>query len=419
VKPLHKTILLLLPAILVYAWFCHEFNFVQDDAYISYRYVANYLNSDGLVFNIGERVQGYTNFGWVIYLILGGALGIGYIGLSQITGFILGGGVIVLTYLMGRLLFDKRHQWYAVAAVYIVGLNQSLAYWSPAGLETAAFAFFALLAVYLYLRRSWFLIFAMLMAVWIRPEGAFVTGLLILVEAVENRRLPMFTIRCAAAAFVISLPYVVFLVSYYGSLFPNPFYAKTGFDMAQFSNGLEYVGRFMKHYGFYGAGLIIPLALFKRLSSPERALWLYTVVYTAYIVLVGGDVLKVHRFFLPLFGPMALLIAVSLRVLLKGIKRHLALLILAVVTVGLLGLTYYTPLGFVRAYNKAEKGFTAKMKFMAESIAAADDSDFSVALPTIGIFGYELIGHEIIDMVGLTDSTIAETQLEIPADSRP
>ncbi|MCK4574717.1 MAG: hypothetical protein KAU36_10100, partial [candidate division Zixibacteria bacterium] len=161
-KPLHKTILLLLPAILVYAWFCHEFNFVQDDAYISYRYVANYLNGDGLVFNIGERVQGYTNFGWVIYLILGGALGIGYIGLSQITGFILGAGVIVLTYLIGCLLFDKRHQWYAVAAVYIVGLNQSLAYWSPAGLETAAFAFFALLAVYLYLKRSWFLIFAML-----------------------------------------------------------------------------------------------------------------------------------------------------------------------------------------------------------------------------------------------------------------
>ncbi|MCP4685143.1 MAG: tetratricopeptide repeat protein, partial [bacterium] len=34
-------------------------------------------------------------------------------------------------------------------------------------------------------------------------------------------------------------------------------------------------------------------------------------------------------------------------------------------------------------------------------------SDFSVAVATIGIFGYELLGHELIDLVGLTDSTIA------------
>jgi tetratricopeptide (TPR) repeat protein len=38
---------------------------------------------------------------------------------------------------------------------------------------------------------------------------------------------------------------------------------------------------------------------------------------------------------------------------------------------------------------------------------AADSTDFSVAVATIGIFGYELLGHDIIDLLGLTDSTIA------------
>ena len=52
------------PVILALCFFLYnsiELNFIQDDAYISYRYVANYLNGDGLVYNIGERVEGCTD----------------------------------------------------------------------------------------------------------------------------------------------------------------------------------------------------------------------------------------------------------------------------------------------------------------------------------------------------------------------
>ncbi|TET94902.1 MAG: tetratricopeptide repeat protein [Candidatus Zixiibacteriota bacterium] len=55
------------------------------------------------------------------------------------------------------------------------------------------------------------------------------------------------------------------------------------------------------------------------------------------------------------------------------------------------------------------------MSFLATEIKKADASNFSVALPTIGIFGYELLGHEIIDMLGLTDTTIAR-QAEEPIE---
>ncbi|MBU8934805.1 MAG: hypothetical protein KOO62_12515, partial [candidate division Zixibacteria bacterium] len=63
----------LLPALAAYALLTQQLNFIQDDAYISYRYVANFLNGDGLVYNIGERVEGFTNFGWVILMIQCGA----------------------------------------------------------------------------------------------------------------------------------------------------------------------------------------------------------------------------------------------------------------------------------------------------------------------------------------------------------
>jgi hypothetical protein len=40
---------------------------VCDDAFISYRYALNLVEGHGLVFNSGERVEGYTNFLWTLW----------------------------------------------------------------------------------------------------------------------------------------------------------------------------------------------------------------------------------------------------------------------------------------------------------------------------------------------------------------
>ena len=37
---------------------------MQDDAYVSFRYARNLVRGDGLVYNVGEPVEGYTNFLW-------------------------------------------------------------------------------------------------------------------------------------------------------------------------------------------------------------------------------------------------------------------------------------------------------------------------------------------------------------------
>jgi hypothetical protein len=404
---LQREVWWLIPAFVIYVLLVRHLEMTQDDAYITYRYIANYLNGHGLVFNIGERVEGFTNFGWTIYVLLAGVLRLDYIAVSKITGFVLGGANLWMAYLIGRNAFGHRQRWLAIAAVYVVAANQSLAYWAAAGLETAAFGFLVLLAVYLYLKRSYLLIFALAMAVWVRPEGAMVTGLLIAIEGLQYRKWPRYTVQCALAALVLSLPMVGFKYFYYGSILPNPFYAKTGFDLNQLANGLEYTGRFMSHYGFYGMALVIPLIFYRRLSDPQKALWLFAVGYTLYITLIGGDVLKAHRFYLPLFGVSAVLLVLSLQLVFERVIRKYWRPAVALVAIGLAVLTYYLPNSFVAHYDRAEKGLVAKMQFMAERLKQADHSDFSVAVGTIGRFGYELMGHDIIDMLGLTDSTIA------------
>src|SRR5262245_45338199 len=41
---------------------------ISDDAMTSMQYAKNLAEGNGLVFNVGERVEGYTNFLWVIMM---------------------------------------------------------------------------------------------------------------------------------------------------------------------------------------------------------------------------------------------------------------------------------------------------------------------------------------------------------------
>ena len=59
----------LLAALLALAWHNH---FIQDDAFIAFRYADHLAHGQGLVFNLGERVEGYTCFLYV--LLLAGAM---------------------------------------------------------------------------------------------------------------------------------------------------------------------------------------------------------------------------------------------------------------------------------------------------------------------------------------------------------
>ena len=61
--------------------------FTVDDAYISFRYARNLADGLGLVYNAGERIEGYTNFLWTVLLAGGIELGID----PHVTSKVLGG----------------------------------------------------------------------------------------------------------------------------------------------------------------------------------------------------------------------------------------------------------------------------------------------------------------------------------------
>ena len=57
-----------LPWLVALAWLASAAWFLCDEAFISFRYARNLVEGHGLVFNPGERVEGYANFPWVLEL---------------------------------------------------------------------------------------------------------------------------------------------------------------------------------------------------------------------------------------------------------------------------------------------------------------------------------------------------------------
>ena len=46
-----------------------RYYYLDDDQMISMRYARNLVDGLGLVWNAGDRVEGYTNLGWVCMLL--------------------------------------------------------------------------------------------------------------------------------------------------------------------------------------------------------------------------------------------------------------------------------------------------------------------------------------------------------------
>src|SRR5689334_10099421 len=75
-----------------------------DDAYITFRYARNLVRGLGLVYNPGERIEGYTNFLWTILVAAGLKLHVA----PEVTTKLLGGaaalGSLAITGLLGARL---------------------------------------------------------------------------------------------------------------------------------------------------------------------------------------------------------------------------------------------------------------------------------------------------------------------------
>ncbi|UCE23547.1 MAG: hypothetical protein JSU74_09610 [Candidatus Zixiibacteriota bacterium] len=295
------------------AWVC-------DDAFFTFRYAKNLVDGYGLVYNIGERVEGYTSFLWTILIALGRRLGFESIAFSHVLS--------IASYLLTALvlmLFSYRHLAIEgrksvivlpVAALSIL-VMQDYHVWATSGMETSLTAFLIALAVCLLLSAQKATRFAvagvvMAAAVMSRPEAMIALALGGLFILIARRPVLRNLLYYSVPAIVLYIPYWIIRYSYYGYPFPNTYYAKSG-NLAYWSQGWVYLWLFIKSY--YVLFLLVPAAVWlvyrmlRQIKGKGRPLdmisrtgllcLMIVVPSVIYVVRVGGDFMFA-RFFIPI-----------------------------------------------------------------------------------------------------------------------
>lgn len=256
-----------------------------DDAYISFRYAQNVILGHGLVFNAGERVEGFTNFLWTALMIpvVGAGADVGRF--SIILGVLFGVGTLWLTVQLARSL--RLPNWVGYLAAFLLAVDGSFAIWSVGGLETAMFAFLLTSGATFYMleqrpkvRRTLSLppsgiLFAL--AALTRPEAAavfaltaghqFLSRAIHAAQSAAKQRVsfssifPRTDILRVVGFGSMFIPYWLLRWWYYHSFFPNSFYAKVapGGPIAQLERGWHYVTQFVDvHLGWW---IVLPAVI--------------------------------------------------------------------------------------------------------------------------------------------------------------
>ncbi len=326
--PVHLTdrrrtlLLAVLVAILVLAAFHNRF--MEDDAFISFRYADNFIHGNGLVWNPGERVEGYTNFLWTMVISFCMLAGWDPAVSSQIIGLCFFVVSLVSMYFLGTMIFRSRNV--ALAGVAVLGSNYTFNAFATSGLETQMQTALILLAALLWVRilllnlsvRRDLAILSVLGAasVLTRPDSALIIGVLsaggcmVLIRQPAGRRETIFRllILIIPAALILGV-WLVWKTLYYGNVLPNTFYSKIVSPTSP-RRGLYYIHEFLWSYFLYPFLLVALFAVKKFFQKENVVLLLSCAVlfaWDAYIVLTGGDHME-FRFFVPVFPFMVILI---------------------------------------------------------------------------------------------------------------
>jgi hypothetical protein len=278
---------------------------VCDDAFISFRYIDHWLQGQGLVFNPGERVEGFTHFLWLVLLASLHRLGLDLPTLGKYLPLLF--FAALLGVLAWRSYRERDSKWLGLPiAAWGVALHYDAQTFASGGLETMPFAFLLLTGLLVVTaRRPRYALAGVVYALasLTRPEGVLYTGIAGVYVLWRTRALRP-ALRFSLPWVLCVVPFLLFRISYYGDLLPNTYYAKSA-GSAYWSQGWEYT---RLYFGIYLVLLLCAAAIptswvlrRRRGGALDAALLagvqvLLTVVYVAR---VGGDFMFA-RFFIPM-----------------------------------------------------------------------------------------------------------------------
>jgi arabinofuranosyltransferase len=389
--------------------------FLHDDALISLRFARNFVKSGALEWNLGERVEGYTNFLHILFSSALMALGVEAVASIRIVNAVFalalfaGCWHIVAQFATGE---DGRLSRTLSAVLCIMTVPVTVWVWG--GLEAVMAAALLTLGIgsLLPLARddgrgqARPLLAGVLVAgaIMTRPDcvvaaGAAMVALLFLgARPIEVRIKPL-----ALAGLVVGglvLAHVAWRYSYYGDLLPNTFYAKVGVPLGlRLQNGGPYLlGALISVPVLWLASLVMIVSAY--MGRATTAMWTLCaamLAHAAYVVWAGGDHMPAARLFVPIMGLAAVLVALGVQAQPVGARLTL--------TGVCIGLALY---GAVSTRVQEKDGAAFVGTIVGRHLEKTELPGTLVALTTAGSTPYAAPSLRFVDTLGLVDRAIAQ-----------
>ncbi|WP_103341636.1 hypothetical protein [Amycolatopsis sp. CA-126428] len=241
---------------------------VTEDALVTFRYAQNIADGNGPVFNPGERVEGYTNFLWLVLVALPrAAFGADVRTTAVVLGVVAAlGCVLVSCFLVNRIVAAPRPA-IGVAAAVLTASAGGLAVYGASGSEVPLFVLLVLATGYaLAARRPVVAGVLVAFAVMTSPEGlvvAVLAGLWLAGAALKGRHSWWAPVGYVQSALVFLIPRLAWRATFYQHFVPAPLAAKLGGTLdARVAAGWPYLSGFaLAHQGFLLLGLVAAVAL--------------------------------------------------------------------------------------------------------------------------------------------------------------
>jgi len=385
------TLALLLAHALFYRFLC-------DDAFISFRYARNLADGYGLVFNPGhERVEGYTNFLWVVVLAVLDVVGLRPEHAASVLSLAL---TVALWAMVARAAWRLVPSPFALFPPLALALTRSVAVWSTSGLETRLFEVLVVGATLRLLHEverpdaaPWSaLLFAL--AALTRPDGLLIAAAAMTVAVVWRWR-PRRAVLSAAIFGGVVGAHFLFRFLYYGAWLPNTYYAKIG-GRSWWGMGVAYLASFAVEYGvlLWLPPLVLGvLALLKEGRGSHAALFGAAVLpHALYVASIGGDHFEYRP--LDLYFPFAfLLVGRGLAYGWARWRRPLSIsAYAALLIVGLVALPWAAHAQFPRTYSAGYPG---------RSVVRADRDGYLLSLGPVARLHRRLLDKTTEALVGV------------------
>ncbi len=416
---------------------------ISDDAFITMRVIDNLVNGHGLTWNVGERVQAFTNPLWLFFLTFF------YLILSDPYATIFLASLIVSVSVVFLLIrnFSTNYRMTLLCLLLLI-TSKSLMDYSTSGLENPLTHLLMVIFLFVLLKlnidqikRVFFLSLIASLAAVNRLDTILIYLPILGYEIFRAREQKYKVALFLLAGLIPLFLWELFATIYYGFPFPNTYYAKIGTGMTHFQF-YEQGKRYFENSLHWDPVTVPTIGLSLFLTSITRDkkkifMLLGGVLYIFYVISVGGDFMS-GRFFSAVFLMSIVLILDSDFDVQIGFERKFvfATVLYVVLVVGLSAnaspliirsdstnmeinqyggvadekLFYFQQLGLLNYYKRQ-----VPHDWGREGEIARDSGESLIVRGSIGSFGY-YAGPEIhvLDIRAISDPLLARLPISSP-----